>query len=139
MDWAKPQLEQLESEDFDGDRFGDLLEAELNNMIKDKSEDEWKDLFEASTGSNILERGSYLFFSVAKQGFENALEKYNNGELPEINEEDDNIIDVDIDVNEEEEEDAEEEITIEQPKKTNNETFSQSEKNDIEEILNILE
>jgi hypothetical protein len=30
MDWAKPQFEQLQNEeDFDGDRFGDILEIEL--------------------------------------------------------------------------------------------------------------
>ncbi len=148
MDWAKPQLEQFENdENFDGDRFGNILESEVNSIIKDKSEDEWKVIFEASTGSNLLEKGSYLFFSLMQQGFENALEKYNNGELPEISDEDNNIIDVDIDVENDDEDDNEEdtedesteEITIQQPKKTNNETFTQSEKNDIEQILNILE
>ena len=145
MDWAKPQLEQFENdENFDGDRFGNILESELNSIIKDKSEDEWKVIFEASTGSNLLEKGSYLFFSLMQQGFESALEKYNNEELPEISDEDDDIIDIDIDVENEdedtdEEEESSEEITIQQPKKTNNETFTQSEKNDIEQILNILE
>ena len=155
LDWVKPQFEQLESnENFDGDRFGNILESELNNITKDKSEDDWKVIFEDSTGSNLLEKGSYLFFSLMQQWFENALEKYNNGELPEISDEDNDIIDVDIVVenndeknndeenNDEEnteEESTEEEITVEQPKKTNNETFSQSEKNDIEQILNILE
>ena len=143
MEWVEPKFEQLQnSENFDGERFGDILEAELNNMTNGKSENEWKDLFEASTGSNSLEKGAYMLSSIFKEWFENALERYNNGEVVEINDEDNNIISVDIDVkdeNEEDIEDTEEEITIEQPKKTNNETFSQSEKNDIEEILDILE
>ena len=135
MDWAKPQLEQLESEDFDEDRFENLLQTEINNITNNTSDNERK---------NLLEKGSYLFFSIVRQSMETALEKYNNGDLPEINEEDDdNIIDVDIDVEDKNDEDAEddieEEITIEQPKTQNNETFSQSEKNDIEEILDILE
>ena len=144
MDWAKPQLEQLESEDFDEDRFENLLQTEINNITNNTSDNERKDLIETSTGSNLLEKGSYLFFSIVRQSMETALEKYNNGDLPKINEEDDdNIIDVDIDVEDKNDEDAEddieEEITIEQPKTQNNETFSQSEKNDIEEILDILE
>lgn len=143
MEWVEPQFEQLQnSENFDGERFGDILEAELNNMTNGKSENEWKDLFEASTGSNSLEKGAYMLSSIFKEWFENALERYNNGEVVEINDEDNNIISVDIDVkdeNEEDIEDTEEEIIIEQPKNTNNETFSQSEKNDIEEILDILE
>ena len=143
--WAEPQLEQLQTEEnFDGDRFGDILEVELNKIANNTSGDDWKVLFETSTGSNFIEKGAYMVFSKAKEWFENALEKYNNGDLPEINEEDDdNIIDVDIDVEDKNDEDAEddieEEITIEQPKTQNNETFSQSEKNDIEEILDILE
>ncbi len=75
---------------------------------------------------------------------ETALEKYNNGEIVEIDEEDNDIIDVDIDVEDDEEDeeieiDEQEEVTVEQPKAQNNGTFSQSEKNDIEEILDILE
>jgi hypothetical protein len=89
-----------------------------------------------------LGKGAYMLSSMFMEWFENALEKYNNGELPEINDENDNIISVDIDVEDENEEDieesTEEEITVQQ-KKTSNGTFSQSEKNDIEEILDILE
>jgi len=142
MDWAKPQLEQLESEDFDEDRFENILQAEINKITADTSEEDRKNLYETSTGSNFLEKGSYLFFSVVRQSMETALERYNNGEFAEIDEDDNHIINVDIDVeddNIEEDFDDEEEITIQQPKKTNSETFSQSEKNDIEQILNILE
>lgn len=147
MDWAKPQLEQLESEDFDEDRFENILQAEINKITADTSEEDRKNLYEASTGSNFLEKGSYLFFSVVRQSMETALERYNNEEFVEIDEDDNHIINVDIDVEddnieediEDEDTDDEEEITIQQPKKTNSETFSQSEKNDIEQILNILE
>lgn len=141
MEWAKPQLQQLESEDFDEDRFENILQAEINKVTTNTSEEDRKVLFENSTGSNLLEKGSYLFFSVVKQSMETALEKYNNGEIVEIDEDNDNILNVDIEVedDEDEDEDDEGEIIIEQPKKTNNETFSQSEKNDIEQILNILE
>lgn len=146
MEWAKPQLEQLESEDFDEDRFENILQAEINKVTADTSEEDRKALFETSTGSNLLEKGSYLFFSVVRQSMESALDKYNNGEIVEIDDDDNNILNVDIEVEndedideDEEDEDDEDEITIEQPKKTNNETFSQSEKNDIEEILDILE
>ena len=144
MDWAKPQLEQLESEDFDEDRFEQILQSELNNMTNDKSDEDRKNLFEASTGSNLLEKGSYLFFSLVRQSMETALDKYNNGENVEIDEEDDNIIDVDVEVegdeeDEESEIDEQEEVTLEQPKAQNNETFSKSEKNDIEQVIDILE
>lgn len=146
-EWVKPQFEQLENnKDFDGERFGDLLETELNNMTNGKSENDWKELFESSTGSNSLEKGAYLLSSMFKEWFENALEKYNNWELPEINDEDKIItIDVDVENNEEDSQDEEindenvEEIEIEEPEQENKETFSQSEKNDIEQILNILE
>jgi len=144
MDWAKPQLEQLESEDFDEDRFEQILQSELNNMTNDKSDEDRKNLFEASTGSNLLEKGSYLFFSLVRQSMETALDKYNNGENVEIDEEDDNVIDVDVEVegdeeDEESEIDEQEEVTLEQPKAQNDETFSQSEKNDIEQVIDILE
>jgi len=144
INWAKPQLEQLENENFDDDRFENLLQTEINKITADTSEEERKNLYNTSTGSNFLEKGSYLIFSIMKQSMEAALEKYNSGELPKINEEyDDDIIDVDIDIDDKNDEDAdddvEEEITIQQPKQQNKETFSQSEKNDIEEILDILE
>jgi hypothetical protein len=88
-----------------------------------------------------------MLSSIFKEWFENALEKYNNWELPEINDNNNKIITVDVDVenNEEDSQDEEikeenvEEIEIEEPKQENKETFSQSEKNDIEQILNILE
>jgi len=143
IDRAKNQLEQVDEETFDGDMFGNLVESEINNIINDKTEDDWKASFEASTGSNVIEKGSYLIFSILQQWFENALEKYNNGELAEISDDDDNkIVTIDIDV--EDDEDAEKDIEedseeTENTKQENVEVFTQSEQNDIEQILNILE
>jgi hypothetical protein len=78
-----------------------------------------------------------------QEGMEASLQKYNDGYIPEIKDENNNIINIDIDKNNKEEknkdEATEEEIEIEEPKAENKETFSQSERNDIEQILNILE
>ena len=139
---AETQLEQVKTdENFDDEAFGNLVENEINYLINDKTEDDWKTMYNASTWSNAIEKGSYLIFSILQQWFESALEKYNNGELPTlITDEDDNkIIDIDIDIKDDEENKSEEEVTIEEPKKENSGTFSQNEQNDIEQILNILE
>ena len=142
VEWVQPQFEQLEnSENFDGELFGDILEAELNNMTNGKSENEWKELFESSTGSNSLEKGAYMLSSMFKEWFESALEKYNNWELPEISDNDNQIITIDVDIenNEDENTNEEPENTDENTNTENVEVFSQSEQNDIEQILNILE
>jgi hypothetical protein len=81
-----------------------------------------------------------------QEGMKISLEKYNDGYLPEIKDEN-NIVDINIDIdddNDNEEDNKhetieEKEITIEEPKKENKETFSQADRNDIEEFLNILE
>jgi hypothetical protein len=143
IDRAKNQLEQVDEKTFDGDKFGNMVENEVNYIINDKTEDDWKTSFDASTWSNVIEKGSYLIFSILQQWFENALEKYNNGELAEISDDDDNkIVTIDIDV--EDDEDAEKDIEedseeTENTKQENVEVFTQSEQNDIEQILNILE
>jgi hypothetical protein len=57
MEWIKPQMEQLENdENFNGERFGDILEIELNTITHSKSGDERKTLFDISTGSNNIEK-----------------------------------------------------------------------------------
>jgi hypothetical protein len=96
-------------------------------------------MYQNSTWSNAIEKGSYMFFGLLQESMENALEKYNNWELPEeINNE---IINVNIDIenNEDENTNEESEDTDENTDKENVEVFTQSEKNDIQEILNILE
>jgi len=130
------QLEQIDTENFDEDRFENILQSELNTLVNEKSEDEWKSMFKASTGSNSIEKASYLFFSVLQQWFENALKKYEDWDLPKIDT-DDNIVDVDIDVNDTDDmDDTDDDINTTQ---WSNEVFTQSEKNDIQQILNILE
>lgn len=136
---AETQLEQFDEETFDNEAFWNLVENEINNIVNDKTEEDWKTLFDASTWSNTIEKGSYLIFSILQQWFENALEKYNNGELPEISDDDDDkVVTIDIDVEDDEDVDEDNKGT-ENTKQENVEVFTQSEKNDIEQILNILE
>jgi hypothetical protein len=77
---------------------------------------------------------------MAKQWFENSLEKYNDGYIPETVEEN-NIINVDVQVNREKEKKEEETKTetVETQNPEKRETFTQSEKENIEQIINILE
>lgn len=141
-DRAKVQLEQLDEETFDNDRFSSIANEEFNNTFSSMTEEDFTLLMESSTWSNMLEKWAYVFFGLLQQGFWNALERYNN-ELPEINE-DENIISDEAenseeDNNEENELTEQEEIVVESNKTENSETFSQNEKNDIEQIINILE
>jgi hypothetical protein len=103
------------------------------------SEDDWNNLYEASTWSNVLEKGSYLLFSILQEAFEKSVEIYNSEEIIDenINEADDTeIIEVDEDENIDEEVQEPEAKEI---SKENIEVFSDSEKNEIEQIINILE
>ena len=131
IDWAKPQIEQIENNEiFDWNRFGDLLQEEFNNLTNDKTEEDWNALFESSTGSNSIEKAAYMFSSIAKQWFENALEKYNN-ELPEPED--------DININDENEALEDIENTEDNAEYEEIEISSQTEWNDIEEILDTIE
>ena len=134
--WTETELEQLKEENFDEDRFENILQSEINSLVKSKTEEDWRAEYEASTGSNFLEKGSYLFFSLFQQSIENALEKYNNDELLGLDESDgeDDIIDVDVENNDE---NVDEEILKESQEDV--EVFDQSEKSDIEQIIDILE
>ena len=134
--WTETELEQLKEENFDEDRFENILQSEINSLVKSKTEEDWRAEYEASTGSNFLEQGSYLFFSLFQQSIENALEKYNNDELLGLDESDgeDDIIDVDVENNDE---NVDEEILKESQEDV--EVFDQSEKSDIEQIIDILE
>ena len=143
---VKIEFENVDEETFDEDRFNEIVNEEFNNMFSSINEEELKAVLEASTWSNILEKWSYRFFGMLQEGMKISLEKYNDGYLPEIKDEN-NIVDINIDIdddndNEEDNKDEtieEKEITIEEPKKENKETFSQADRNDIEEFLNILE
>lgn len=143
VDWLKIEFENIDEKSFDKERFNNITNEEFDNIISSMTEEDFKALIENSTWSNILEKSSYVIFGLLQQWFETSLEKYNNWEIPEIS--DNKIVTVDIDVepNENENENIDEnkeiEKTNEDTKKENVEVFSQSEKNDIQEILNYLE
>ena len=134
-DWASVRFEQLDEEDFDDDKFELILQKEANDIINSKTEAEREEAYKNATWSNAIEKWSYLFFDALKETLDNSLEKYYNNELPEIdaNDDENNIIDVDVEVtnNEEPSEVVEEQKNVE--------VFTDAEKNDIEQIIDILE
>ena len=134
-DWIKVEFENIDDENFDNDRFNAITNEEFNNIRASLTEEEFKTLLENSTWSNTLEKWAYVLFGLLQQGVENSLERYNN-ELPELDENDENEIDevVDEDSNNEENEIETNEVEVE-----NDESSLQNEKDDIDEILNILE
>lgn len=134
-DWIKVEFENIDDENFDNDRFNAITNEEFNNIRASLTEEEFKTLLENSTWSNTLEKWAYVLFGLLQQGFENSLERYNN-ELPELDENDENEIDevVDEDSNNEESEIETNEVEVE-----NDESSLQNEKDDIDEIINILE
>lgn len=134
-DWAKIHLEQLDDETFDNDRFNSIANEEFNNTFSSITEENFKSLMETSTWSNTLEKWAYVFFGLLQQGLENTLERYNN-ELSEVDENNENELDevVDEDSNNEEDEIDTNEVEVK-----NDESSLQNEKDDIDEILNILE
>ena len=133
-EWANENLTEERFENIDEDKFEKIVEYEANKLIKDKSEDEWKAIYEATTWSNVIEKVSYIFFGLLQESIENALDSYNA--LPneivddETGNEDENIITVDIEKEENDNNETDKETV---------EIFSDSEKNDIEQIINILE
>ena len=137
VDRLKIEFEDIDEETFDNDRFNEIVNEEFNNIFSSINEEDFKSLLEASTWSNILEKWSYVFFDILQQGIESSLEKYNNNELPTFTTDKNKI--ADLKDNEEDKSEKQEEITIEEQKKENNEIFSENEQNDIEQILNILE
>ena len=134
-DWIKVEFENIDDENFDNDRFNAITNEEFNNIRASLTEEEFKTLLENSTWSNTLEKWAYVLFGLLQQGFENSLERYNN-ELPEVDENNENELDevVDEDSNNEEDEIETNEVEVE-----NDESSLQNEKDDIDEILNILE
>lgn len=135
-EWAKENLTEEKFENIDEDRFEKIVEYEANKLVKDKTEDERKAIYETTTGSNAVEKVSYIFFGLLQESIENALDSYNA--LPneviddEIENEDENIITVDI-------EKEENQDTDDETNKETVEVFTDSEKDDIEQIINILE
>ena len=139
-DWASVRFEQLDEQNFDDDKFELILQKEANDMINSKTEEEREEAYKNATWSNAIEKWSYLFFDALKQTLDNSLEKYYNNELPEIDENDDNennIIDVDVEVINDENNSEESSEIVEEEK--NVEVFTDAEKNEIEQIIDILE
>ena len=134
--WAKVEFENIDNETFDNERFNAITNEEFNSIFSSLSEEDWNSIIETSTWSNVLEKASYTIFGLLQKGLESSLEKYNNGYTPEIINEDNEIISVDIDTENNENNDENNDWN---ETKENVEVFTQSEKNDIEQILNILE
>ncbi len=142
--------------------FRDSVSNEFKRIITTKTKDEFNELYNETSWSDTIEKWSYVFFWLIKESIENTLEKYwlepealdvdeENVDEEEINDEE-----VDEETNEDEE-DINEEVTKEEnvdeetdeednnkneDKETKNESvevFNNWEKNDIEEIIDILE
>lgn len=143
-EWAQQTLNEQEIADEDEDLFENIVNSEFEKLLNSKTEDEWKDLFEASEGSNAVEKGSYLFFDLLKEWMTNSLDQYKLQKetevqaLPEENNTtgEENTTEQE-NVNTVEEENTTEETTTVQEETV--ETFSNSELSDIEQIINILE
>ena len=133
--WAETQVEQFDDENFDENRFNDIVNEEVNNIASSMTKEDYESLIENSTWSNIIEKWSYMIFGLFQQIAENSFEKYKNGYIPETNNEKNNILSVDIDV----ENDENIEEKNENNEKENVEILNQTEENDIDQIINILE
>lgn len=133
--WAEAQVEQFDDENFDENRFNDIVNEEVNNIASSMTKEDYESLIENSTWSNIIEKWSYMIFGLFQQIAENSFEKYKNGYIPETNNEKNNILSVDIDV----ENDENIEEKNENNEKENVEILNQTEENDIDQIINILE
>ena len=142
INWAEnKQFENVIDEDFNDDKFEIILQKELNNALNSKTEVEREDIYNNTQWKNIIEKTAYLFAdNILKPGIENSINKYINNELPEIDENDDNgnnIIDVDVEVTNDENNSEEPSEIVEEEK--NVEVFTDAEKNEIEQIIDILE
>ena len=135
IDWAKVEFENIEEENFDSDRFNAISNEEFNNIFSSLNEEDIKLLIENSTWSNILEKWAYAIADILQQGLKTSLERYNNWDYPEINDNENQLITIDIEKNE----NPIEETNNAEVKSESVEIFTQSEKNDIEQIINILE
>lgn len=129
---SESKMERVSQEWFDEDSFNKIFESELN-LLKNKTNEEWKALYENSTGSNSIEKITYLVLSSFQEAFETSMEKYNNNELPEI---DDEVVEEDIELVDEEDVAENKE---ENSKTETVEVFNEAEQDDIQQILNLLQ
>lgn len=137
-DWIKVEFENFDEENYDNERFNAITNEEFNNIFSSLTEEEFESLLENSTWSNMLEKWSYVIFGLLQQGFETSIERYNNWDSPEISDSKNQIITIDID-DEDNNENSNEETSDTEVESESVEVFSESEKNDIEQIINILE
>lgn len=136
--WALDWTKQTNLENLDEDRLEDIFEAESHKIVTSKTKDEWISMYKSYDSLNPITKLSNLLLSVAKESMEASLEKFNNWEVPEIINEEDKVITVDVE-KKEDEENLSEETNNREVESESIEVFSQSEKNDIEQIINILE
>ena len=129
---AETTFEDIDKESINEDQFWDIIESKINEIFNSKTEEDRKSLYSASTWSNMIEKGSYLFFDIVKQWIEGALEEYNN--LPETDKKTKNI-----EVSDENNETVSNNENKDNTTTSSVEVFSESEKNDIEQIISILE
>ena len=149
LERTQQEVQKLDIENFDEDKFEALAEEEANKVIQSLSQEELNNLYETSTWSNSLEKWSYVFFYLVQQWTENALNRYKEDLPPKINadneiaeEENTNTQEINEEENtstEEENTEVQEITTEENNTSDNNEVFTASEETDIEQIINILE
>lgn len=149
LERTQQEVQKLDIENFDEDKFEAFAEEEANKVIQSLSQEELNNLYETSTWSNSLEKWSYVFFYLVQQWTENALNRYKEDLPPKINadneiaeEENTNTQEINEEENtstEEENTEVQEITTEENNTSDNNEVFTDSEETDIEQIINILE
>lgn len=133
IDWAKVEFENVDDETFDKDRFNAISNEEFNNIISSLTEEEFISMVENSTWSNILEKWAYVIAGMLQEGLEASLEKYND-ESYEVNNTENSI-----EENAENTDENEENTDTDNTEVENVDVFTESEMNDIEQILDILE
>ena len=137
IDWAKVEFENVDDETFDKDRFNAISNEEFNNIISSLTEEEFISMVESSTWSNILEKWAYVIAGMLQEGLEASLEKYNDESYEVKNME--NTDGNNIEENTENIDENEENTDSDNTEVENVDVFTESEKNDIEQILDILE
>lgn len=145
-EWAQEALNEQEIADEDEDLFENIVNTEFEKLLNSKTEEDWKSSFETSEGSNIVEKGSYLFFGLLKEWMSNSLEQYrlqkeNNVQALPAEENANEEATENTAVEDQNPEQTSEDSEV-APVAENNETvetFSDSELSDIEQIINILE
>lgn len=145
-EWAQEALNEQEIADEDEDLFENIVNTEFEKLLNSKTEEDWKSSFETSEGSNIVEKGSYLFFGLLKEWMSNSLEQYrlqkeNNVQaLPaEENANEEATENTAVEDQNPEQTSEDSEVAPVAENKETVETFSDSELSDIEQIINILE